>query len=80
MKNQNPASRPAAGSITRRQLGALVTTAAAAAAQTPPAQPAPPDTPPAELQAAREQNRRTAETLAKLQVPMQAEPAFHFTA
>jgi hypothetical protein len=75
MKSQKqPPSR-----ITRRQLaGAILTTvASAAAAQTPPV---PPSTPAAELQAAREQNQRTAETLAKAPVPIQAEPAFHFTA
>ena len=82
MKNQNPPSR-----MTRRQLaGAILTTAAAAAAaQAPPSStPAVPSTPAAELQAAHEQNQRTAETLAaawaKVQVPIEAEPAFHFTA
>jgi len=72
MKNQkHPPSR-----MTRRQLaGAILATAAAA--QTPPSAPATPD---AELQAARERNQRTAEELAKVQVPMAAEPAFHFTA
>jgi len=65
--------------MTRRQLaGAILATgAAAAAAQAPPAAPS---TPAGELQAAREQNLRTAETLAKTPVPMEAEPAFHFTA
>jgi hypothetical protein len=62
--------------ITRRQLaGTLLATAAAA--QAPPE--APPSTPAAELQAARDQNQRTAETLAKAPVPMDSEPAFHFT-
>jgi hypothetical protein len=81
MKNQNPPSR-----MTRRQLaGAILTTAAAAAAaQAPPATPAAPSTPAGELQAAREQNQRTSEALAaawaKVQVPIEAEPAFHFTA
>jgi len=51
--------------------------ATAAAAQTPP--PAP-STPAGEPQAARKQNQRTAETLAKVPVPIEAEPAFHFTA
>jgi hypothetical protein len=61
--------------MTRRQLaGAMLATAAAA--QTPPAAPAGPAE---ELQAAREQNRRTGETLAKMQVPIEREPAFHFT-
>jgi hypothetical protein len=65
--------------MTRRQLaGAIMATAAAA--QTPPSTSATPSTPAGELQAAKEQNQRTAETLAKVQVPMEAEPAFHFTA
>jgi hypothetical protein len=65
--------------MTRRQLaGAILATAAAA--QAPPSPPSPPSTPAAELQAAREQNQRTGETLAKVQVPIEAEPAFHFTA
>jgi hypothetical protein len=75
MKNQSqPPSR-----ITRRQMaGVILTTAATAtAAQTPPA---PPSTPAAELQAGREQNQRIAETLAKVPVPIQTEPAFHFSA
>jgi hypothetical protein len=62
--------------MTRRQLaGAML--AAAAVAQTPPS---PPATPESELQAAREQNQHTADVLARLEVPFQAEPAFHFTA
>jgi hypothetical protein len=79
MKNQNrPSSR-----ITRRQLAGaiLATTATAGAAQAPPSMPSGPA---AELQAAREQNQRTAETLsaawAKAQAPVETEPAFHFTA
>jgi len=62
--------------MTRRQLAGaiLATTATAAAAQTPPSTPA------AELQAAREQNQRTAETLAKVPLSIEAEPAFRFTA
>ena len=83
MKNQNPAphtKRPAPGRMTRRQLaGAILATAAAAQAPPPP-----PSTAAGELQAAREQNQRTAETLAaawaKVQVSIEAEPAFHFTA
>jgi hypothetical protein len=71
--------------MTRRQLaGAILTTAAAA--QTPAAAQAPPSapsTPAGELQAARERNQRTSETLAaawaKVKVPMETEPAFHFT-
>lgn len=82
MKNQDPTH----GRMTRRQLAGaiLATTATAAAAQAPPSTPAVPSTPAGELQAAREQNQRTAQTLAaawaKAQVPMEAEPAFHFTA
>jgi len=83
MKNQDPTR----SRMTRRQLaGAILTTAAtAAAAQAPPSTPASaPSTPAGEVQSAREQNQRTADTLAaawaKLQVPMETEPAFHFTA
>jgi hypothetical protein len=79
MKNQNPVPR-----MTRRELaGAILATTATAAPQTPPSAPAPPSTPAGELQAAREQNQRTSETLAeawaKLQAPIESEPAFHFT-
>jgi len=72
MKNQNlPSLR-----LTRRQwAGALLTTAVAA--QTPPSTPS---TPASELQAADEHNHNSAETLAKVQISMTAEPAFHFTA
>jgi len=74
MKNQTLSPR-----LTRRQLAAAVL-ASAAAAQTPPAAaPVPPSTPDGELQAAREQNQRTAETLSKTPVPVETEPAFHFT-
>jgi hypothetical protein len=62
--------------MTRRQLAGAIL-AGAAAAQTPPSTPS---SPAAELQAAREQNQRTAETLAKVDVPIEAEPAFHFKA
>jgi len=74
MKNQDPTP----GRMSRRQLaGAILGTAAtAAAAQAPPA---PPSTPAAEVQAAREQNQRTAESLRKVEVPIATEPAFHFT-
>jgi len=62
--------------MTRRQLaGAML--AATAAAQAPPSAPA---TPAGELQAAQEQNHRSGEALAKVKVPMDTEPAFHFTA
>jgi hypothetical protein len=72
--------------MTRRQLaGAVLTTAAAAqtaaSAQAPASARSTPD---GELQAARERNQRTSETLAaawaKVKVPMETEPAFHFTA
>ncbi|HLY19549.1 MAG TPA: hypothetical protein VKR61_20115 [Bryobacteraceae bacterium] len=65
--------------ITRRQLaGAVLATAAAAQtpSQTPPATPSGPAP---ELQAARDQNQRASETLAKVEVPMDTEPAFHFS-
>ncbi len=61
--------------MTRRQLaGAILTaTGAAAGAQ------APSSTPATEPEAARDRNQRIAEALAKVQVPMETEPAFHFT-
>jgi len=62
--------------MTRRQLAGAVL-ATAAMAQTPPAAPANPE---GELEAARQQNQRCSEALAKVQVPMEAEPAFHFSA
>jgi len=66
--------------ITRRQLaGAMLVTAAAA--QSPPqASPEAPSNAAAELEAARAQNQRTRDALAKVQVPIDAEPAVHFTA
>ncbi len=66
--------------MTRRQLaGSLV--AAAAAAQAPPEAPrAAPAGPAEDLEAARDQNRRSAEALAKVAVPIDTEPAFHFSA
>jgi hypothetical protein len=70
MKNRTMTRRQLAGAI-------LTTTAAAAAAQTPPSAPS---TPAAELDAARQQNQHTGEALAKIEVPMDAEPAFHFKA
>lgn len=78
MKNESAVIRR----FTRRQLaGAVLGTAAAVSAQTPPATPS---MRAVELQAAREQNQRNGEALsaawAKLEVPLQAEPAFHFTA
>ena len=58
--------------LTRRQLPALL--AAPAAAQ------APPSTPEQELAAARETLRRHAETLDKVKLPPDTEPAFQFKA
>jgi hypothetical protein len=46
-----------------------------AAAQTPAPQP---ETKPDPVTAAREENRRAAETLAKFEIPMSTEPAFIF--
>jgi hypothetical protein len=65
--------------LTRRALaGAILSPAAAAAlAQT---QPAPPSTPDEELKAARDRNRSITETLAKLPVPIETEPALQFKA
>jgi hypothetical protein len=72
MKNENRARTR----MTRRQMAGAIL-ASAAAAQTPPSTPS---SPAADLQAAREQNQSIAETLAKVDVPIEAEPAFHFTA
>jgi hypothetical protein len=64
--------------MTRRQLaGVILTAAAAVGAQTAPSVPS---NPAEELEAARGQNRRTSEALAKVPLPMGTEPAFHFTA
>jgi hypothetical protein len=64
--------------MTRRKLAASALASAAALAQTPP----PPRAETGEelLKAAREQVKRTGETLAKQQVPMATEPAFQFKA
>ena len=63
--------------ITRRQLaGVMLATAATAQA---PSQ-APPSNQAAELEAARAQNQRTRDALAKVQFPVETEPAVHFTA
>ena len=62
--------------LTRRQLaGAML--AGVAAAQMPADAAADAN---AELQAAREQNQKTAEAVGKVKVPTPTEPAFHFTA
>jgi hypothetical protein len=64
--------------MTRRQLaGVILTVTATVAAQTAPSIPS---NPAEELEAARAQNRRTSETLARVPLPMDTEPAFHFTA
>jgi len=69
--------------ISRRGMLALAG-AGAALAQAP--APAPPDTAkpespkPDALAAAREENRQSAETLAKFDIPMSTEPAFQFRA
>ena len=64
--------------MTRRQLaGVILTATATVAAQTAPSIPS---NPAEELEAARGQNRRTSESLAKVPLPMDAEPVFHFTA
>ncbi|MGO4883576.1 MAG: hypothetical protein ACLP59_22570 [Bryobacteraceae bacterium] len=65
--------------LTRRELaGAML--AVTAAAQSPAPQSATPATPDEELKAAREQNQHAGEALAKVEIPMESEPAFHFTA
>ena len=61
--------------VTRRQLAAALTSAAALA-QTP----APPRSPEAELQSARDQVKAIAQTLAEQEIPMSTEPAFAFQA
>ena len=64
--------------MTRRQLaGAILTATATMAAQTAPAIPA---NPAEELEAARGQNGRSSEALAKVALPTDTEPAFHFNA
>jgi len=65
--------------MTRREI--LLASPAALLAQAPPqtTQPPPiPQTPEAELQAAREQQRRNAEQLSAVKLPMSTEPACRF--
>jgi hypothetical protein len=62
--------------LTRRKLAVSALASAAALGQTP--APAPSDNPDELLQAAREQNRRNGETLAKFAAPAATEPAFQF--
>jgi hypothetical protein len=65
--------------MTRRNL--VLATPAALLAQTPQApQQRPPQTPEEELSAARDQQRRSAELLAKVPLPMATEPASQFKA
>ena len=61
--------------LTRRELAAALTSAAALAQA-----PAPPVSPEAELQSARDQVKAIAQTLAQQDVPMSTEPAFAFQA
>ncbi|MFB3829464.1 MAG: hypothetical protein ACE15B_22025 [Bryobacteraceae bacterium] len=56
--------------LSRRELAALAAAASARAAERPED----------ELKAARESGRRTGETLAKVQIPVETEPAFLFKA
>jgi hypothetical protein len=65
--------------ITRRKLGAALIAPAALLAQ-PPAPPPIPSNPEEELAAIREQNRRNAQALDEVRVPMTVEPAFQFKA
>jgi len=62
--------------MTRRKLGAALIAPGVLLAQAPP--PAIPANREEELNAAREQNRRNAEALVKVRVPMAVEPAFMF--
>jgi len=64
--------------MTRRKLAASALASAAALAQNPP--PVPAESPDELLKAAREQAKRTGETLAKQRIPMSTEPAFQFKA
>jgi hypothetical protein len=64
--------------MTRRELAASALASAAAMAQNPP--PTTAESPEELLKAAREQVKRTGETLAKHRIPMATEPAFQFKA
>lgn len=68
--------------VTRRQLAATLAGAAGAhaAAHAQTATPPLPKNPDEELQAAREDCRSNAEQLAKVELAMTTEPAFHFKA
>jgi len=65
--------------LTRRQLPAALTSAAALASAVAQA-PAPPASPEAELQSARDQVKAIGLTLLQQDVPMSTEPAFTFQA
>jgi hypothetical protein len=62
--------------LTRRQLAGVILTATAAA-QTAPSIPS---NPAAELEAVHDRNHAAGEALAKVSLPVDTEPAFHFTA
>jgi hypothetical protein len=62
--------------VTRRQLATTLAVAAAAVAQTP--APPLPKNPEEELKAARDDYRSNAEQMAKVELEMFTEPAFHF--
>lgn len=64
--------------VTRRQLAAALALPAVLLSQAPPI--SLPGNAGEELQAARDQLRQNGEALAKVQVPMTAEPAVHFKA
>jgi hypothetical protein len=64
--------------VTRRKLAVAALGSAAALGQGPP--PPIPQTPEQELEAAREQLRRTADALSRFALPMATEPACHFKA
>jgi len=59
--------------LTRRELAGVMLAATAMAQEAPPA------TPDDELKAAQARNQETAAALAKAEIPLEAEPAFHFT-
>jgi hypothetical protein len=64
--------------FTRRTLGAVLATSVVVLAQTP-ASPLP-SNPDEELKVVRDAIRQNSEALAKVEVPMSAEPAVHFRA
>jgi len=66
--------------VTRRVWGGALLAMAAAAQTTPGPAPSAPANAGEELEAARAQYHRASEALAKVPLPMDTEPAFHFTA